>query len=114
MELKRDIVDGIPVIGLAEPAEIDISNAEAFKQAFEELLQEDDRQVVLDASRVEFFDSAGMGSLLTIQKRLKVQDGQIAISGLNRSVAEVFHMVGFDVVFVTLPDVGQAVRHFKS
>lgn len=109
MDLLREIVDGVPVIGLAEPMEIDIGNCEEFKAAFTALIDPPDRCVVLDASRVEFFDSAGMGSLLALQKRLKLQEGQLIIAGANRSVAEVFRMVGFDMLFHIHPDVASAV-----
>jgi anti-sigma B factor antagonist len=114
MELKRELVDEIPVISVVEKVEIDIGNCEEFKTVFSRLLEEGDRQVVLDASNVEFFDSAGMGGLLSLHKRLKQRDGQLVISGLNRSVAEVFRMVGFDVVFATFPDVSTAVNSYKG
>ena len=113
MDLTRTVVDDVPVIGLAEKIEIDLGNFEEFKAAFAKSLKKSDRQVVLDVSNVEFFDSAGMGVLLSLQKRLKERDGQVVIAGLNRSVAEVFRMVGFDLVFVTFPGVDEAVQSFK-
>jgi anti-sigma B factor antagonist len=113
MELTRTVVEDVPVIGLARKMEIDLGNFEEFKSAFRKLLGKKDRQVVLDVANVEFFDSAGMGVLLSVQKILKQRDGQLVISGLNRSVAEVFRMVGFDLVFVTFPNVDEAVQSFK-
>jgi len=113
MKMKRDVIEGIAVIGPAEPVQIEVNNAERFQAAFERLLEEGDRGVVLDASRIEFFDSAGMGSLLSLQKRVGARNGKLVISGLNRSVAEVFQMVGFDMVFATFPDAERAARSFK-
>lgn len=114
MDLQREQVEGIAVLSLVEPIEIDIGNCEEFKAAFAAALGPDDRQVVLDASKIEFFDSAGMGSLLSLQKRLKKRDGNLVLAGLNRPVTEVFQMVGFDVVFLTFPDVQSAVDSLET
>lgn len=113
MRLNRKIVDGVPVIAPAEPVEIDIGNREQFKEAFKQRIEPDDTDVVLDASAVEFFDSAGMGTLLSIQKILKERGGRMAIAGANRSVLEVFRMVGFDLVFLLQPDEASAIRSLK-
>ena len=113
MKMQRDVIDGIAVIGPAEPVQVEVNNVERFRAEFERSLEEGDRDVVLDASRVEFFDSAGMGSLLTLQKRIAERKGKLVICGLNRSVAEVFQMVGFDMIFATFPDAEQAARSFQ-
>lgn len=114
MKLERHIVDGVAVIGLSESLEIDIANCDEFKTAFAALLQSGDTRVVLDATRVVFFDSAGLGALLTINKHVIEKNGRMVISGLNRAVRDLFHMVGFDVVFLTTPDVEQAIKSFKE
>jgi anti-anti-sigma regulatory factor len=38
----------------------------------------------------------------------------LVITGLNRSVTEVFRMVGFDVIFRTFPDVDEASRALQE
>ena len=110
MQLTRAEVDGVTVIGLGEPMELDLGNTRAFKTGLLDLLNDADRQVVFDASNVTFFDSASMGALLSVQKRLRQRGGQLVLTGLNRSVREVFQMVGFDMVFATFTDVSSAVR----
>jgi len=113
VKMTREVVDGIAVIGPAEPVQIEMNNVERFEAAFARMLEEEDRDVVFDASRVEYFDSAGMGALLSLQKGVQQRKGRLVICGLNRSVAEVFRMVGFDVVFATFPDAGAASRSLK-
>jgi anti-anti-sigma factor len=113
MELIRAEDQGVTVIGLAEALELDLGNSEAFKAEFLRLLNDADRKVVFDASNVTFFDSASMGTQLSVQKRLKRQGGQLFLAGLNRSVREVFQMVGFDMVFMTYTDVSSAVQSLK-
>ena len=96
------------MVSVAEPLEVDLGNADEFKSKVLEAMG-DTRLVILDAARVEFFDSAGMAALLSLQKRLAIRDGKLVLAGLNRSILEIFRMVGFDVVFETYPDVPRAV-----
>jgi len=113
MRVDRQDTEGVTVISVAEPIEVDIGNAEEFKaKALEAIGMA--RRVVLDASRVEFFDSAGMAALLSLQKRASQQQGKIVIAGLRRSVQEVFRMVGFDVVFETFREVQEAIAAIKE
>ena len=93
MELQRHEQDGITVIGLAESTEIDIGNCEDFKARFNALVDDATANVVLDASNVDFFDSAGMGSLLSLQKRLQEGNRALVIGGLNRSIQEIARAV---------------------
>jgi len=113
MNMKRDVIEGIAVIGPADPVQIDINNLADFEASFAAQLEDGDRDVVLDASRVEFFDSAGMGSLLGLQKIVQQRGGRMVVAGLNRSVAEVFHMIGFDMVFAIHPDARRAAESLK-
>lgn len=113
MRVDRQETAGVTVIAVAEPIEIDIGNADEFKAKALEAIGTAHR-VVLDASRIEFFDSAGMAALLSLQKRTSQQKGKIVIAGLSRPVQEVFRMVGFDVVFETFRDVQEAVAAIKE
>ncbi len=112
MKVERQVVEGVVVLSVGEPVEVDIGNADAFKASALAALG-NDRDAVLDVSLVEFFDSVGMGALLSLQKRVAERKGRVVLAGLSRPVLEVFRMVGFDVLFVTYPDVPTAVASFK-
>ena len=90
--------------------EIDLHNCEAFKTAFLDRLMESDRTAVLDANNIEFFDSAGMGALLSVQKQFKARAGKLHLARLSPSVQEIFEMVGLDVVFPVHPDIHEAIE----
>ena len=100
--------------GAVEATEANCDNCDTFKQSFRRQLETGDRKVVLDASRIGFFDSAGMSALLFLQKSIEQSEGQLVLVGLNRSVSEVFRMVGFDAVFKTFPDVSTAASSFEE
>jgi anti-anti-sigma factor len=113
MKVERQLHEGVTVVAVSESLEVDAGNAEAFRDVVLEAIS-DDRCVVLDASRVEFFDSAGMGVLLGIQKRLAAKNGTLVLAGLNRAILEIFQMVGFDVIFKICPDVSEAVATLQG
>ena len=100
--------DGVKIVVVTNAPEVELSNADTFR---EDLLAAigDATLVVLDATAVEFFDSAGMGALLTVHRKLEERQGQLALAGLARQVQEVFQMIGFDMVFAIHPDVAAAV-----
>jgi len=110
MKLERTVIDGTPVIGITENLEIDVGNCGEFQRQFFDLVEDSDRRVIFDASRVEFFDSAGMGALLPIAKRLRGRGGEFAVAGLNRPVMEVFRMVGFDLILATFDELEAALE----
>lgn len=114
MRIDRRDDDGVAVLTVAEPGEVDLDGAEAFRDSVL-LAVGDASRVVLDCRLVEFFDSAGMASLLTIQKEIvQRRRGAFALAGLNRNVLEVFRMVGFDVIFLFHPDAATAVAAVRG
>ena len=96
-------------MGLVEPGEIVVKNCKEFSDAFVALLELDDATVIFDAAGVRFLDSAGLGTLLPLQKRLQANGGDLVVAGLSRPVMEVFRMVGFDIVFPTYAEVDEAI-----
>jgi anti-anti-sigma factor len=114
MRVDRRDEDGVAVVTVAEPGEIDIDRAEAFRDSVLAAAG-DARRVVLDCTLVEFFDSAGMGALLSVQKEIvQHRHGAFALAGLHRNVLEVFRMVGFDVIFTFHPDAAAAVAAVRG
>lgn len=54
---------------------------------------------VIDMSKVEFIDSAGLGVFVTIHKRARQLQGGVAISGLRGLPKEVFELTRLIKVF---------------
>ncbi|HEX6852673.1 MAG TPA: STAS domain-containing protein [Candidatus Polarisedimenticolaceae bacterium] len=114
MRIDRRDEDGVAVVTVAEPGEIDLDRADAFRDTVLRAVG-DAKRVVLDCTLVEFFDSAGMAALLSIQKEIvQRRRGAFALAGLHRSVLEVFRMVGFDVIFLFHPDAAAAVAAVRG
>ncbi len=53
----------------------------------------------IDFSELDYISSAGLGILLSTQKRLSESGNGLTISGMNRHIREIFHIAGFEIVF---------------
>jgi anti-anti-sigma factor len=48
---------------------------------------------------LDYISSAGLGVLLSVQKRLSNTGGRLTLAGLNQHIREVFQIAHFDQVF---------------
>jgi anti-anti-sigma factor len=48
---------------------------------------------------LDYISSAGLGLLLSVQKRLSSNGDGLTLVGLNKHIREVFRLAGFDQVF---------------
>ena len=108
VKIRRTVRNGVTVLALSELVTLGGHNAEWFESAVLDQ-STDDNFVVLDVSRVEFFDSDGMDRLLSLRHRLAERNGALVLAGVSRSVREVFQLAGLDNAFHIFPDVDRAV-----
>ncbi|MEL6477813.1 MAG: STAS domain-containing protein [Pseudomonadota bacterium] len=62
--------------------------------------------MVIDLSQLEFITSAGLRGIVIANKAVADAGGKLAISGLKKTVAEVFRISRFDTLF----PIGQSVE----
>jgi anti-anti-sigma factor len=48
---------------------------------------------------LEYISSAGLGMLLSVQKRLGESGNKLRLTQMNRHIREIFRMAGFDHIF---------------
>lgn len=83
------------------------STADLLKKEGLRLLHGRYPQLLLNFTEISFVDSAGLGALVALQKRLKEHDGQLAICNLPTAVAKTIQLVRLDhalTIFVTEED----------
>ncbi len=94
--------------------DLDISSSPAFKEKAAQWVDRGERSVLLDFTRVPFMDSSGLGSLVGVLKRLKEQNGKLALCGLSRDIAKVLEVTKLDRVIPIYPDREAALEALKS
>ncbi len=69
--------------------------------------------LVIDLSNLEFVDSAGLGVLVGIYKRVKQRGRRVAVAGAQPYVSRVMKIIKLDQVFESFPDVPSALAELS-
>jgi len=72
--------------------QIDATTAPVFRGAMTDL-DPKVQFVVIDMTQVRFVDSAGLSSLLALQRRLYARDVRLCVCGLTRTVQALFELM---------------------
>lgn len=72
---------------------------EALRKAFNGLFNKGERTIVLDLREVEIINSYGIGKILHLYKRLKVEEGVLMVKPLSGFVKETFELLMLDSLF---------------
>ncbi len=91
-----DMARGVPVV--VAPEEIDITNAAGFRAALGEAARRGPRGFVVDMSRTQFCDTAGLHALVGAHKRAGAEGGEIRLIVTGAAVARIFAITGLDDV----------------
>ena len=76
----------------------DIAASQHFDEKLTSLINSGANRILLDFSEVSFVASTGLRMILKTAQRLKDENGQFRICGVNDTVMEVFKMTGFDTI----------------
>ena len=95
------------VISLA--GEVDLYTAPEFKQQLLEVISQGGKNVVVDFTDTTFIDSTTLGVLVGGVKRLRANDGQLALVCSDRNITKIFEITGLDRVFAIYGTRAEAV-----
>lgn len=78
---------------------LDTPAAVQAQQEIVPLLDNADKEIVLDCSALEYISSSGLRLLLTIRKEAAAKGGKVVIQHINDDIKSVFMMTGFYNLF---------------
>jgi anti-sigma B factor antagonist len=76
--------------------------------------QDGHRALALDFSDVEFLSSAALGKLITLDRKMKTQQGRLSLCSIRPEILEVFQITKLNKVFDIRKDVAEAAAAFGS
>lgn len=85
------------VVSLA--GEVDLYVAPELKQQLLDVVGRGATHVIVDLTDTTFVDSTTLGVLIGIVRRLRANEGQLAVVCSDRNVAKTFELTGLDRVF---------------
>jgi anti-sigma B factor antagonist len=102
-----EMVSGVPVV--AAPAEIDITNADGLRAALGQAAGNGPGTLVVDLTRTQFCDSAGMHALVDAHKRARAEGGQVLLAVSGAAVPRILEITGIDRVLPRFDSVAEAL-----
>lgn len=101
--------DGTPVVSVM--GELDLSTAPSLDRTLLDLADEGAAAPIVDFSRCDFIDSAGLKVLAAADKRLDESDRRrLGVVLANASVLRIFEITHFDEVLAIYPSVDLALE----
>ena len=90
----------------------DLNIQELGNEMFRLVEEEDRRKLVLNFAAVDFLSSAALGKLITLDKKVKAQDGQLKLSNIRPEIFEVFQITKLTRLFEIHDDEADALAAF--
>ena len=100
--------DGTPVVSVM--GELDLSTAPSLDRTLLDLADKGATASIVDFSRCNFIDSAGLKVLAAADKRLNESDRRLGVVLANASVLRIFEITHFDEVLAIYPSVDLALE----
>lgn len=86
---------------------IDVHNSSALKTQITEAIERGNNRIIVDMSSVRFVDSSGLWVLLYGYKNAAQNDGELALSCLQRQVQSMFELTRLHRVFKIYPSIAK-------
>ena len=90
--------------------ELDLAVAPELRDTLHRMIEEGERQLVLDLSDATFIDSTTIGTLLSALKRARAEEGSLEIVCTNENVLKTFEFAGLDQMFRFHSSLDDALR----
>ena len=89
-----EVIRGVPVV--ATPEDVDITNAAGLRAALLESAALGPGTFVVDMTRTQFCDTAGLHALVGAHKRARAAGGQVLLVLRGATVLRIFSITGLD------------------
>jgi len=104
---------GISVLQFKARAEL-THNAQELEDLRREVLEQRDRRVIIDLSRVTKIDSAGLGQLMSCYSHLVRNQGALRILNAQPEIRKMLDMTGISTLIPEYSDEQEAVKSFSN
>ena len=110
MDITTKINGDVAIINLQ--GRLDFTSSSQLKEASREFFSRDNCKLVLNLDRVDFINSSGLGTLISILKEVRTHKGELKISNLAEYVKEIFDITQLSSIFEICEDEAHALKSF--
>ncbi len=113
MQFSQSTQDQVLII-TPEASSLDANVATAFKDKVTDLLAHNEQKcVVFDLHELQFIDSSGLGTFLSVLRTMHRKGGELKLACLNKPVRTMFELVSMHKVFEIYNTTDEAVKSFN-
>lgn len=112
MQIREENDGNVLIVSVDD--RLDSFTSDDFENFLLERIGNGQRFFLLDWTRLEYVNSAGLKALLLAAKKLDPVKGQIILCGLATNVQMVFELTGFHHLFTLKPDRASALECFPE
>ena len=76
--------------------------------AVNKLIETGEKRTILDASALDYVDSAAIGTLVSCLSHVKKSGGELRLAGANPRIVRLFSMTGVDKLLPVYPSIAEA------
>ncbi|MDX2132788.1 MAG: STAS domain-containing protein [Planctomycetota bacterium] len=112
VRVKR--IDGVIQVEFVDRNILDESNIQAIGEEISSLVDAEDAtpKLLISFANVEHLSSAALGTLITINNRVRGRSGQLRLSDIDPQIYEVFAITRLNKLFQIHPTISDAMRSF--
>jgi anti-sigma B factor antagonist len=89
-----------------------VANRQDLKQVIQDALDGGARKLLIDFGPTAYIDSSGLGALVSINKKVREQGGELRLAGLNEDLRSLFELTKLDTLFVIADSATQALEGY--
>ncbi|MEM0915061.1 MAG: STAS domain-containing protein [Planctomycetota bacterium] len=108
----KETEDNVLVVNL--DGGVDSTTAKELNEALGKMVDAGFNRIVVDCSNLNFISSLGIGTLVTLHRRLKKRGGDVKLACLYGTVWDVFKVSKLDLIFNIFDDVSRARLSFRE
>ncbi|WP_421901650.1 STAS domain-containing protein [Maridesulfovibrio sp.] len=113
MELSFKQIDEITVVKIESP-ELNHVVSHDFQRQIQPIFEEKQFNIALDMDSVDFMDSMGIGTLITLRNKLMKEKGNIAMFNISERVKKIIDIAALHKVFDLFETEDDAVNGLKD
>ena len=112
MEIR--VAESHELITLNLKGRLDFASSANLKEEILKLVAEGKNKVILNLAQVDFINSSGLGTLVSILKEVRLAKGRLVLSNLASYVEEIFEITQLSHIFEIFPSEAEARETFLA
>jgi len=111
-QIKHETVSAVDILRL--DGALDAYSFPRLEHAFDQLREKQRNRIVLDCANLDYINSASLGALIGVARRVREQGGDLKLAALTPKIFSIVELLGFDKLLQIYSDPQLAVSKFSS